>query len=71
MNEKIILLSDHTWYAVYDKEQAQKIVNNHKWTNGLERTSLAYDGIYIEPSKFTLLFYEATEEGKVEQENTR
>lgn len=43
MGEKIILLSDHTWFAVYDKEQAQRIVNNHKYGGGL----LCY-GIYIE-----------------------
>ena len=44
MTEKIILLSDHTWYAVYDKEEAQRFVNNHEWGN----TPFAY-GIYIEP----------------------
>ena len=60
MNEKIILLSDHTWYAVCDKEQAQKFVNNHKWENGLEKTSLAY-GLYIEPSKYTILHCEGDE----------
>lgn len=43
MGEKIILLSDHTWFAVYDKEQAQKFVNTHFCGD----VPFAY-GIYIE-----------------------
>ena len=31
MNENVILLSDHVWYVVIDKEQAQKFVNHHKY----------------------------------------
>ena len=56
MNEKIILLSDHTWFTVYDKEQAQKFVNNHKWKKEEDKTPLAF-GIYIEPQKSTILYY--------------
>jgi len=45
MREKIILLSDHTWFAVYDKEQAQKFVNHHFKGDG----SIAFPyGIYID-----------------------
>lgn len=57
MGENIILLSDHTWYAVCDKEQAQKFVNNHKWGD----LPFAY-GIYIEPKYQTLLYKDLCKE---------
>ena len=58
MNEKVVLLCDHTWYAVYDKEQAQKIINEHEW-----KYPTAY-GIYIEPQQQILLFKEEKNNGQ-------
>ena len=52
MDERIILLSDHTWFAVYTQEQAQKIMSSHNWG---DVTSRQY-GIYIEPQNKTLLY---------------
>ena len=43
MTDKIILLSDHTWFAVCDREQAQRFVNTHFCGD----VPFAY-GIYIE-----------------------
>ena len=51
MDERIILLSDHTWFAVYTQEQAQKIMNSHNWGN----VSCRY-GLYIEPQNKTILY---------------
>lgn len=51
MDERIILLSDHNWFAVYTQEQAQKIMNSHNWGD----VSCRY-GIYIEPQNKTLLY---------------
>ena len=51
MLERIILLSDHTWFAVYTQEQAQKIMDSHIWDN----VSHQY-GIYIEPQNKILLY---------------
>ena len=57
MNENVILLSDHTWYAVMDKKQAQKFVNQHKY-----QVPMHY-GIYIDKcGRQTLLFKEGDEE---------
>lgn len=56
MNENVILLSDHIWYAVMDKEQAQKFVNQHEYTHP------AHCGIYIDNcGRRTLLFKEEDE----------
>ena len=53
MNENVILLSDHVWYVVIDKEQAQKFVNHHKYT------APNHYGIYIDKCGHqTLLFKE-------------
>lgn len=51
MDEKIVLLSDNTWFAVYTAEQAQRIVNTHNWKD----IRFKY-GIYIEPSFGTFVY---------------
>ena len=57
MNESVILLSDHVWYAVLDKEQAQRFVNEHKY-----KVPFHY-GIYIDKcGRQTMLFKEEEEE---------
>ena len=56
MTDKIILLSDHTWFAVCDKEQAQRFVNNHKWDD----LPFAY-GIYIESPDYRTILYKEEE----------
>lgn len=56
MNENVILLSDHVWYAVADKEQAQKFVNQHKYKDPM------HYGIYIDKcGRQTLLYKEEDE----------
>jgi len=56
MNENVILLSDHVWYVVMDKEQAQRFVNHHKY-----KVPMHY-GLYIAKNgQQTLLFKEDEE----------
>ena len=53
MNENVVLLRDHVWYAVMDKEQAQNFVNHHKYTVP------NHYGVYIDKcGRQTLLFKE-------------
>lgn len=42
MKQDILLLNDHTWYAVYSKEQAQQILKEHTWQTTCEK-----GGLYI------------------------
>lgn len=56
MNENVILLSDHAWYAVTDKRQAQKFVNQHKYYVPM------HYGIYIDKcGRRTILYKEEDE----------
>jgi len=62
MDEKIVLLSDHTWFAVYTEEQAQQIVNEHKWKD----IRFKY-GIYIEPQSDKTILYPNIERIKADK----
>lgn len=56
MTENVVLLSDHIWFAVMDKEQAQKFVNQHNYQ------APNHYGIYIDKcGRQTLLFKEGEE----------
>lgn len=63
MDEKIILLSDHTWFAVYTQEQAQRIMDEHIWGNVPRQY-----GIYIEPQNKTILYKNEEERKKYENQ---
>lgn len=59
MIQSIILLSDHTWYAVTDLEQAKRFVNNHKWKDDCPKF-----GLYITAKKYQYLIPEGEEENE-------
>ena len=59
MIQQIILLSDHTWYAVTGTEQAKRFVNNHKWKDNCPKF-----GLYITAKEYQYLVPEGEEENE-------
>ena len=59
MKQDIFLLNDHTWYAVYSKEQAQQIIEEHTWKTTCER-----GGLYVSVNGYKEYIKGRTQLGK-------
>lgn len=56
MDEAVVLLSDHIWYMVENKEQAQDFINQHSYNCFL------HYGIYIDKCGCATLLFKEEEE---------
>lgn len=59
--DNIVLLSDHTWFYVEDKEQARAFVQHHNWEKSF--TIFQY-GLYISTEQPIIIPYMEREENE-------